>query len=139
MNNGWKAATAAGRSNDVTMKPYHAFSPPISGAATLIVFTVILGLADAWLVAWWIGNVWGAVVAAGTIIGLMLSTAWTVRHDVPGVSIGVVVTAVAITILHSRRSPRAGLFSVLVALGVFGVWFLAYDVWFHRPHQSNVR
>lgn len=121
------------------MKRYPAFSPRISGAALLIVFTVVLGLADVWLVAWWIGSVWGAVVAAGTIVGLMLSIAWTVRDDVPGVSIGVVVTAVAVPILLSRRSPSAGLFSVFVALGVFGVWFLAYDVWFRRLHQSSAR
>ena len=121
------------------MKRYPAFSPRTSGAAMLIVFTVVLGLADVWLVAWWIGSVWGEIAAAGTISGLMLSIAWTVRHDVPGVSIGVVLTAVAITILLSRRSLSAGFFSVLVALGVLGVWFLAHDVWFHRPHQSNAR
>jgi hypothetical protein len=119
------------------MKRYPAFSSRISGAALSIVFTVVIGLADVWLVAWWIGSAWGAVVAAGTIVGLMLSIAWTVRHDAPGVSIGVVVTAVAVPILLSRRSPSAGLFSLLVALGVFGLWCLAYDVWFRRRHQSN--
>ena len=48
------------------MKRYPAFSLRISGAALLIVFTVVMGLADVWLVAWWIGSVWGSVVAAGT-------------------------------------------------------------------------
>jgi hypothetical protein len=121
------------------MKGSSALSPRISGAALLIVFLMIMSFADLWLVAWWIGSVWGAVMAAGTIIGLMISIAWTVRHDAPGVSIGVLVASVAVAILLSRRSPSAGLFSVLVALGVFGVWCLAYGVWFRRPHQSNTR
>jgi hypothetical protein len=39
-------------------------------------------------------------------------------------------TAVAMTILLAHSSPGAGLFSVFVALGIWGIWFLAYDVWF---------
>ena len=104
----------------------------------LIVFTAIMGLADAWLVAWSIGSVWGTGAAAGTVIGLMLSIAWALRHHLPAVSIGGLVTAIAMVILLSRSSPAAGFFSVLVALGIFGVWCLAYDVWFTGRTNAEV-
>ena len=98
--------------------------------AALVVFTVTMALADAWLVAWWIGSVWGMAIAAGTIVGLMVSIAWAIRHYSPVASIAVLVIAVATTILLARSSLSTGVFGAIVALGVFGVWFLVYDVWF---------
>jgi hypothetical protein len=106
------------------------YTPSIWGAAALIVFTAMMGLADAWLVAWWIGSAWGLGVAAGAIVGLMLSVAWSLRRYLPVVSIGLLVTSAAMTLLLAHSSPNAGLFSVFVALGVWGIWFVTYDVWF---------
>jgi hypothetical protein len=40
------------------------------------------------------------------------------------------VVAVALTTLLAASSPRAGVFGTVVALGIFGVWFLGYDMWF---------
>ena len=110
------------------MKRRPIYIPSVWGVATLVVFTAIMGLADAWLVAWLVGSVWGTAVAAGTIVGLMLSIAWTLRDYLPAASVGLLVTAVTATSLLARSSSRAGLFSVLVALGIWGVWFLTYDV-----------
>jgi hypothetical protein len=106
------------------------YTPSIWGAAALIVFTAMMGLADALLVAWWVGSVWGTAGAAGAIVGLVISIAWALRHYLPAVSIGMLATSAAMTLLLARSSPSAGLFSVFVALGIWGIWFLAYDVWF---------
>ena len=106
------------------------YTPPIWRVAALIVFTVTMVLADAWLVAWWLGSGWGTAVAAGTIAGLMVSIAWAIRHYRPVALVGVLVVAVATTILLARHSLSTGVFGAIVALGVFGLWFLVYDVWF---------
>jgi hypothetical protein len=106
------------------------YTPSIWGAAALIVFTAMMGLADGLLVAWWIGSAWGLGVAAGAIVGLMLSVAWALRRYLLAVSIGLLVTSAAMTIVLARSSPSAGLSSVFVALGIWGFWFLSYDLWF---------
>ena len=106
------------------------YTPSVWSPAALIVFTAMMGLADALLVAWWVGSVWGMAWAAGAIAGLVISIAWALRHYLPVVSTGMLATAVAMTILLARSSPSAGLSSVFVALGVWGIWFLAYDAWF---------
>jgi hypothetical protein len=98
--------------------------------AAPIVFTAVLALADAWLLAWWIGSVRGAAVTAGPIVGIVLSIAWTIRHFRPAVALGGLGFGVALTILLWRSVPGAAWPGVLAALGTFGVWFLAYDVWF---------
>jgi hypothetical protein len=58
------------------MKRTALYTPSIWGAAALIVFTAMMGLADALLVAWWVGSVWGTAGAAGAIVGLVISIAW---------------------------------------------------------------
>jgi hypothetical protein len=63
-------------------------------------------------------------------VGLILSIAWALRRYLGAVSIALFMTAVVMTILLSRSSSSTGLSSVVVALAIFGVWFLAYDVWF---------
>jgi hypothetical protein len=114
-------------------------TPPFRASSwrmgALIVFMAVMALADAWLVAWWIGSVWATAAAAGAIVGLMLSIAWALRHYLPAVSIGVLMTAVAMTILLSSSSASAGLSSVLVALGVLGVSFLALQLASGAPHR----
>jgi hypothetical protein len=45
-------------------------------------------------------------------------------------SMGVLVLAVAMTILLARDFPSAAVLGVVLTLGVFAVWFPAYDVWF---------
>jgi hypothetical protein len=52
------------------------FAPSTWRAAWAIVFVAIMGLADALLVAWWRGSVWGVVIAASTITGLIACAAW---------------------------------------------------------------
>lgn len=112
------------------MKRARIYTPSIWHVAALVVFTAVMGLADALLVAWWIRSVWGMAVTAGAIVGLMLSIAWALRRYLLAVSIGLLVMAVAATSLLARSSSSAGLFCVFVALGIWGVWLLAYDVWF---------
>jgi hypothetical protein len=68
-------------------------------------------------------------VAGGTIVGLMISIAWANRHYRLAASMGVWLWAL-LTSLVALTSPRAAALGVVVALSVFGVWFLAYDVWF---------
>jgi len=58
---------------------------PIYGHSTwrvapLIVFTAIVGLADALLVAWWIRSPWGMAVIVGATLGLMLFVVWALRR-----------------------------------------------------------
>ena len=58
---------------------------PIYGHSTwrvvpLIVFTAIVGLADALLVAWWIRSTWGMAVIVGATLGLMLFVVWALRR-----------------------------------------------------------
>ncbi len=103
----------------------------------LIVFMALMGLADAWLVAWWIGSGWGIAVAAGTIVGLTLSIGWSFRHYLPAGSVALIITAVALMILLSRSSTSAALFAMLVALAVVGVWCLACDVCFTRRTRAT--
>ena len=43
------------------------YTPSIWRVAALLVFTATVGLADAWLVAWSIGSVWGTAAAAGCL------------------------------------------------------------------------
>src|SRR5574342_360368 len=101
------------------MERVSAYTPPAWRVAAPVVFTVIMALADAWLLAWWIGSVRGAAVAAGTIVGLVLSIAWTIRHFLPAVSLGGLVSGLALTSLLLRGSPGAAWPGVLVALGTF--------------------
>lgn len=112
------------------MKRIPIYTPSIWHGAALLVFTAIMALADAWLAAWWVGSAWGTAAAAGAIAGIVISIAWALRHYLAAVSIGMLATAVAMTILLAHSSLPAGLPSVLVALGIWGIWFLAYDVWF---------
>ena len=87
----------------------------------------------------WIGSVWGTAGAAGAIVGLVISIAWALRHYLPAVSIGMLATAVAMTILLAHSSPSAGLLNVFVALGIWGIWVLAYDVWFTGRAKRGIR
>jgi hypothetical protein len=120
------------------MKRTAIYMPSIWGAAALIVFTAMMGLADALLVAWWVGSVWGTAGAAGAIVGLVISIAWALRHYLLPVSIGMLATALAMTILLAHASPSAGLFSIVVALGIWGTWFLAHDVGFTGRANAEV-
>jgi hypothetical protein len=63
----------------MTMKRRSICTPSIWRVAALIVFTTRMGLADAWLVAWWLGSVWWMAVTIGAIVGLMLSIVWALR------------------------------------------------------------
>jgi hypothetical protein len=112
------------------MKGSAMYTPPIWQLAALLVFMATMGLADAGLVAWWIGSVWGTAAACGTIVGLAISVAWAVRHYRPAVSIGLLVIAVTAASLLTRSSFGAAGFSVFVALVTWGIWYLTYDVWF---------
>jgi hypothetical protein len=60
----------------MSMKRSSIFALSIWRLAALIVFTTLMGLADALLVAWWIGSAWGMAVTMGAIVGLILSTVW---------------------------------------------------------------
>jgi flavodoxin len=98
----------------------------------------MMALADAFLAAWWVGSVWGMATTAGVILGLLVSIAWTLRHYAGGVSIGLVLAAAAMTAMLAHTSPRAGVLSLLVALAVFGVWFVFYDLWFTGRANAEV-
>ena len=106
------------------------YTPSFWQGTALVVVTATMGLADVWLVAWWFGSIWGMATAGGIIVGMMISIAWVVRHYRPDGSIGLLVMAFALTVVLARGSTSAGVLGVIVALGIFGAWFLAYDVWF---------
>lgn len=89
-----------------------------------------MGLADAFVVAWFINSAAGLAVTAGAIVGLMISIAWAIRRYLLVASASALVISIAAIILLARSSPSAGLPSTSVALAVWGLWFLAYDVWF---------
>ena len=67
----------------MTESPTH---PP--AVRPVAAFIVLMGVADAWLVAWWIGSVWVMAVAAGILSGLFVVIALTIRRDLPAVSVG---------------------------------------------------
>lgn len=69
------------------------YTPPIWRTAALVVFTVTMGLADVWLVAWMLGSMWGIAIAAGIIIGMMISIAWVVHRYRHATSIGLLIWA----------------------------------------------
>jgi hypothetical protein len=110
------------------------YTPPIWRTAALVVFTATMGLADVWLVAWLLGNMWGIAIAAGMIVGMMISIAWAVRHYRSQASIGLLVVAAALTSVVAVTSPRTAALGVVVALSVFGVWCLALML--VRQHKS---
>jgi hypothetical protein len=56
------------------------YTPSRWQTASLVAFVTIIGLADALLVSWWIGNAWGMALSAGAIAGLMLFIAWALRR-----------------------------------------------------------
>ena len=117
------------------MTRHRAPAVPLSGSARLIVFTVIIGLADAWLVSWWIGSVWAAALTGGVIAGIMLATGWAIRLVAVSVSITLVIASVAVAFVLLRHSPTAGAIGVVVALGVFGAGAGAYRVWLRRARR----
>ena len=115
------------------------YTPSIWGAAASIVFTAVMGLADALLVAWWIGSAWGQGVAAGAIVGLMLSVAWALRRYLPAVSLGLLVTSAAMTILLARQFARRR-----IVQRVRGAWHLGHlgsrlRRVVHRTRQQGIR
>jgi len=110
------------------------YIPPIWRTAALVVFTATMGLADVWLVAWLLGSTWGIAIAAGIIIGMMISIAWAVRRYRPEASIGLVIVGVALTTVVAVTSPGAAALGVVVALSVLGVWVLALML--VRQHKS---
>jgi hypothetical protein len=112
------------------MKIAPRYMPSSWSTASLVVLTALMGLADAFVVAWLINSASGLAMTAGAIVGLMASVAWTLRRYVPIASVSVLVVSIAMIILLARSSPSAGLPSTGVALAVWGAWFLAYDVWF---------
>ena len=83
----------------MTESPTH---PP--AVRPVAAFIVLMSVADAWLVAWWIGSVWVMAVAAGILSGLFVVIALTIRRDLPAISVGVLITAVALTIVLARSS-----------------------------------
>jgi hypothetical protein len=114
------------------------YTPSSWRVASFCVTAAMLAFADALLAASWIGSVWGMAIAAGVIAGLLVSIAWTLRHYVGVVSIGLLSFAIAVAVALARNSPRASALSVLVALAVFGVWFLTYDIWFTGRANAEV-
>ena len=99
------------------------YTPPIWRVAAVVVFAATMGLADVWLVAWSLGSTWAVAIAAGTIIGLMISIAWAIRHHLPAASIGGLVVAAAVVSLLAVTSARAAVIGVVAASVVFGMWF----------------
>jgi hypothetical protein len=103
------------------------YTPPIWRVAAFVMFAATMGLADVWLIAWLLGSIWGVAIAAGTIIGLMISIAWAIRHYHPAASIGGLVIGAALASAVATSSPRAAVLGVIVALVVFGMWCLGYE------------
>jgi hypothetical protein len=95
-----------------------------------VAFTATMSLADVSLVAWLLGSMWGIAIAAGIMVGMMISIAWAVRRYRPEASIGLLILGAVLTSVVAVTSPGTAGLEVGVALSVFGVWFLAYDVWF---------
>ena len=114
------------------------YTPSSWSAASGVVFMAIMGLADALLVAWLYGNVSGMAVSAGALLGLMISIAWALRRYLATVSLTLLASAAAITVTLCLNAPPVGLRSAVVAVAVFGVWFLTYDVWFTGRAQTEV-
>jgi hypothetical protein len=114
------------------------YTPSSWRVASLGVTAVMMAFADAFLAAWWIGSVWGMAITAGVILGLIVSIAWTLRHYIGVVSIGLLLAAAAITVMLARASPRASAFGLVVTLAVFGVWFVFYDLWFTGRANAEV-
>ena len=112
---------------------------PISGSTALAIFAAAMGLADVWLVAWVFGSIWGMALAAGTIVGLMLSTAWAIRRDLLGASIVLVLMSAGSAIALERCSPSAAILGAIVAFSIFGFWCLA-ELWLTgRAENSRAR
>ncbi len=114
------------------------YTPSSWGAASVVVFIAIMGLADALLVAWLYGNESGMAVSVGALLGLMISIAWALRQYLATVSLTLLAIAAAITITLGLTAPPVGLRSAVVAVALFGVWFLTYDVWFTGRAQTEV-
>ena len=104
-----------------------------------IAFIAIVALADASVAAWWFSSVWGMAASAGTTMGLIISIAWVLRRWPAAVSLGLLAIALAMAIALSLNTPRVGASAVVVAVAVFGAWFLIRDVWLtRRAHIASV-
>ncbi len=117
------------------MRVHRPFKVPLSGAAALIMFTVIIGLADAWLVSWSMGTVWAVALTGGAIAGLTLAIAWAIRVATPFVAVGLSVVSLAIAMVLLSSSLAAGIVGTLVALSVFAVWVGALRIRVQRARH----
>jgi hypothetical protein len=77
---------------------------------------------------------WGIAIAAGIIIGMMISIAWAVRRYRHATSIGLLIVSAALTSVVAATSPGTAALGVVVALSVFAVWFVALML--VRQHKS---
>jgi len=118
------------------MKQSH-YTPSTWSASAVAVFAAMMGLADAALIAWWMGSALGVALVIGVAVGIVLSIAWALRRYLPEISIGLVVAAVGLASVIPRSSATA-LSSLLLALGVWSIWFLTYDVWFTGRANKEV-
>jgi hypothetical protein len=98
-----------------------------------------MGLADVWLIAWLLGSIWGVALAAGTIVGLMISIAWQTRRHLPGASIVLLLLSGGLAIALERGSPSAGILGAIVAFGIFGFCLLANFLFAGHARSSQVR
>ena len=112
-------------------------TPPISQSTALAIFAAAMGLADVWLVAWLFGSIWAMAMAAGTIIGLMISIAWAIRRYLLGASMILLLMSVGLTIALERCSPGAAILGAIAAFGIVGFWFLG-EFWL-TGHAKNSR
>ena len=110
---------------------------PLSQSTALAIFAAAMGLADVWLVAWLFGSVWGMAVAAGTIIGLLISITWAIRRYLLGASMVLLLMSIGLAIALERCSPNAAILGAIVAFGIFGLWLLA-EMWL-TTHANNSR
>lgn len=105
------------------------YVPSSWNSASIVLFAVLMALADALLAFWLFNNAPAVALTAGAIAGVVLSVAWAIRRYLPVVSAGLVAAAVLPIVALGRTSPGTGWLTVCAALAVWGAWVLAYDVW----------
>lgn len=103
---------------------------PVHWRIGFVSVLVVLGVLSGLLVFAANANNWvGVALTGGVMVGLYLSTAWTMRRLLGPLNLVVFGAAIPLATATGLIDNRALLPALVVAAVVFGIWYFIQDVW----------